>query len=128
MTPIMVVSFLVSLAWVDFRYSLMRSHNHSATPSRMPRWLHQLLYREAPYQYVRVDPKNSGTSPTAETKERGEWYYHSKQRKLMKMEVDDAFHIRGSVLMIMGLLAILATWIFWRVTTWAWRIIATRPA
>lgn len=126
MTPIMIVSFLVSLAWVDFRYSLIRSHNHSNMPSRMPRWLHQLLYREAPYQYVRVHPKSPGSSPTAETKEQGKWYYHSKQRKLMKMEVDDAFQIRGSVLTVLGLLAALATWAVWGIGTWAWDAITTR--
>lgn len=124
MTPVIFVSFLASLAWVDFRYSLMRSHSHSDTPSRMPRWLHQVLYRQAPYQYVRVNPSTSAT-PTTE-KDGAKWYYHSKQRKLMKMEVDDAFQIRGSVLTVLGLLAVLATWATWRMGFWLWTIVKTR--
>ena len=87
MTPVIFVSFLVSLAWVDFRYTLMRSHTHAGDePSRMPRWLHRMLYREAPYQYVRVNAAGAA-SGTVVREERGKWYYHSKQRKLMKMEV-----------------------------------------
>lgn len=124
MTPVIFVSFLASLAWVDFRYSLMRSHNHSDIPSRMPRWLHQLLYREAPYQYVRVNSSGPATPTTG--KEGTKWYYHSKQRKLMKMEVDDAFQIRGSVLTVLGLLAVLATWASWRAGLWLWTIVMTR--
>lgn len=124
-TPVIFVSFLASLAWVDFRYSLMRSHSHSESRSRMPGWLHQALYREAPYQYVRVDSNNPGTPGPGEG-EGSRWYYHSKQRKLMKMEVEDAFQIRGSVLVILGLLAAVGTWAAWRAGCWMWDAFTTR--
>lgn len=102
----------------------MRSHNHSDVPSRMPRWLHQILYREAPYQYVRADPSSS-RAPAAE-KDGTRWYYRTKQRKLMKMEVDDAFQIRASVQTVLGLIALLATWAAWRAGWWAWAVITAR--
>lgn len=141
MTPVIFVSFLASLAWVEFRYSLMRSHSHSETPSNLPRWLHHVVYREAPYRYVRVNddarnidsttarPKTSRTtssSSTASASEGSKWYYHSKQRKLMKMEVDDAFQIRGTVLMALGLLALGFTWAVWRVSWWLWTAATVR--
>lgn len=118
MTPVVLVSFLVSLAWVDFRYSLMRSHSHSEEPSMLPHWLHRILYREAPYQYVRVDTTAPASRSTGE--ERGRWYYHTKQRKLMRMEVDDAFQVRGLVLMVLGLGAVATSWGVWCVGGWIW--------
>lgn len=49
----------------------------------------------------------------------GEWYYHSKQRKLMKMEVTDAFEVRTTVLVVLGLLAAASSWATWRAGLWA---------
>lgn len=124
MTPVIFISFLASLAWVDFRYMLMRSHTHSDATSRMPRWLHTLLYRDTPYQYVRVDRSKPNT-PTAGDQET-KWHYHTKQRKLMRMEAEDAFRIRGSVVVILGLLALAASWIAWQVSSWLWVTVTRR--
>lgn len=121
MTPVIFVSFLFSLVWVDFRYSLMRSHNHSSDTSRMPRWVHAILYREAPYQYVRVDHNN----PALADKDGTKWHYHTKQRKLMKMEAEDAFRIRGSVLVVLGLVALAVSYVTWRTIWWLWAVVAT---
>lgn len=124
MTPVIFVSFLVSLVFVDFKYSLMRSHNHSEATSRMPRWLHTLLYREAPYQYVRVDRSKPDT-PTAGN-DGARWHYHTKQRKLMKMEAEDAFRMRGSVLVVLGLLAVAVSCVAWHMTWWLWAVVTAR--
>ncbi|KAF3764919.1 hypothetical protein M406DRAFT_260517 [Cryphonectria parasitica EP155] len=124
MTPVIFVSFLFSLAWVEFRYSLMRSHFHSSTQSWMPDWIHHILYREAPYQYVRADPKDPRTPTTEAGGSR--WYYRTKQRKLLKMEVEDAFRIRGSVLVVLGLLAVGGTWAAWRAVCWAWTALTAK--
>lgn len=119
MTPLIFVSFLVSLAWVNFRYSVMRAHSHSEDPSRLPRWLHRVVYREAPYKYVKVDATKPGAPAAPAAHDEGSrWYYHSKQRKLMRMEVGDAFQIRSTVLMVLGLLAVAATWALWWVVWW----------
>lgn len=124
MTPVIFVSFLFSLAWVDFRYSIMRSHSHSEEPSQLPRWLYRITYREAPYKYVKVDATQ--TKAQAGNNEGTRWYYHSKQRKLMKMEADDAFQIRGTVLVALGLLAVAATWAVSCAGWWLWTMARAR--
>lgn len=124
MTPVIFVSFLASLAWVDFRYTLMRSHSHSDATSRMPHWLHTLLYREAPYQYVRVDRSRPDTSGTED--EGTKWHYHTKQRKLLKLEAEDAFRIRGSVVVFLGLVVVAATWTVWQVSWRLWAAVTIR--
>lgn len=117
MTPIIFASFLISLLIVDLRYAAMRSHFHPEDYStRLPRWLHRILYRYQPYQYVRVGKDGK---PTTQHAYQG--FYHSKQRKLMKMEVDDAFQIRGTVLFVLGILAMVVGWCFWRMATWVLR-------
>ncbi|KAB5536385.1 hypothetical protein GE09DRAFT_325792 [Coniochaeta sp. 2T2.1] len=114
MTPVVFVTFLVSLVVVDLRYSVKRSHLHAEDySSRLPQWLHRIIYRYQPYQYVRVDKDGK---PIKERVYSG--FYHSKQRKLMKMEVDDAFQIRGTVLLVMGLAVMTAFWSLWRLATW----------
>ncbi|KAK3330236.1 hypothetical protein B0H66DRAFT_51792 [Apodospora peruviana] len=123
MTPIVFVSFLVSLTVVDFRYSVLRSHYHAeAQPvSRMPRWLHRLLYRYRQYQYLAVDEYGRPLGGTDESSGGGggrHWYYHSKQRKLVKMEAADAFEIRSTVLVFLGLLALCLAWGAWCALSW----------
>ncbi|CAN8099540.1 unnamed protein product [Discula destructiva] len=125
MTPLIFTSFVVSLVWVDFRYSLMRSHSHSDAPSRMPHWLHTIIYREAPYQYVRVDRSRPDTAATAESDWK-KYHYHSKQRKLMKMEAEDAFRIRGSVLVVLGVVTVAIPCVAWQAVRWLWTAVTTR--
>ncbi|SPQ18899.1 71a70ed5-14ee-4d00-97da-034e1f121df3 [Thermothielavioides terrestris] len=125
MTPLILVSFLVSLALVDLRYSALRAHYHADADqaSRLPRWLHRIVYRYRPYRYVAVDERGR---PVAEGRPRSpgspgreaEDYYHSKQRKLMKMEAAEAFEIRGSVLVALGLLSLGVFWAAWRLAAW----------
>lgn len=123
MTPVIFVSFLTSLAWVEFRYSIRRAHSHSEEPSALPQWLHRIVYRETPYKYVRVDP----TKPNAPagSDEGTRWYYHRKQRKLMEMEADDAFQIRKTVLVVSAVVGVAASWVLWWVVWWIWITITT---
>lgn len=139
MTPIIFVSFLVSLALVDFQYYAMRvrSYEEEDSGSRLPAWLHRLVYRPQPYQYVRVTVDQTsrggrgavagaGAGRSAERNDSRGWYYHSKQRKLMKMEVDDAFAIRSTVLAVMGVLVLVFGWVLWQVARWGLRILGFR--
>ncbi|KAK4128239.1 hypothetical protein N657DRAFT_561766 [Parathielavia appendiculata] len=127
MTPLMFISFLVSLALVDLRYSALRAHYHAgpSQSSRLPRWLHRLVYRYQPYRYVTVaDPLGSpGRSPASPGSPgspgiEGEDYYHSKQRKLMKMEAAEAFEIRGWVVTVMGLVSMGVFWAGLKLVCW----------
>ncbi|OAA54762.1 hypothetical protein SPI_08633 [Niveomyces insectorum RCEF 264] len=99
MTPVVFVSFLVSLAW--------------------------------PYYYVWV-PSDSrgagaGSANNGDGANNGEYYYHSMQRKLLKMESSEAFRIRTTVLCVMGLAAAGAAWAVVTLAGWAarwlWRIV-----
>lgn len=151
MTPLIFISFLVSLAIVDLRYSAIRSHYHSDdAPSpgpgpgpgqmtnphqtgsgRTPSWLHRLLFKYRPYRYT---PPSSPTRDQNsshqinEEKYSGIWgtYYRTKQRKLMKMEAADAFEIRSTVLFVLGILGGCLAWGLWRVLSWTLCLVWSR--
>ncbi|CAK7205633.1 hypothetical protein SEUCBS139899_008411 [Sporothrix eucalyptigena] len=141
MTPIIFVSFLFSLALVELRYSMLRSHHHDRPPHghshghnnatgtnnadanssgctrhRMPEWLHHIVYRRQPYHYVLVkddsQPVGGAKTTTAGSTRSTDdgTYYHSMQRKLLKMETDEAFRIRTTVLFVMGVTAVGSVW------------------
>jgi hypothetical protein len=98
MTPINFVTFLFSLLFVDIRYSLARSHIHPEAPSRLPPWLHKLVYRPLTYGGTGAD---------------GQPYYHTMQRKLLKMEASEAFRLRNTVLALLtigGIGAVVGSW------------------
>ncbi|KAM7190645.1 hypothetical protein V8F20_009662 [Naviculisporaceae sp. PSN 640] len=141
MTPLIFISFLVSLAIVDLRYSAMRSHYHSDAPlpgqeqttnphqtgsGRMPSWLHKVLFKYRPYQYSPV-PSPTGNQANEE-KYSGIWgtYYRTKQRKLMKMAAADAFEIRRTVLFVLGILGGCLVWSLWRILNWSFNVVWSR--
>jgi hypothetical protein len=141
-TPLVLISFLVSLALVDLRHSARRGQYH-AEPDvdagnqqhggglPLPRWLHRVVYRYRPYRYDKVG--GAGPSPAVSPGSLGgpgtpgssgigggeaEDYYHSKQRKLMKMEAAEAFEIRGTVLVVLSLMSLVGVWVAWRAVCW----------
>ncbi|KAL2018934.1 hypothetical protein VTK56DRAFT_10228 [Thermocarpiscus australiensis] len=150
MTPLLFISFVVSLALVDLRNSARRAHyhpdpdpdpdrarhhHHHHHHSRLPAWLHRIVYRYLPYDYVAVDERGRPWGGRREARRKptpgsgegredadadgdGDGYYHSKQRKLMKMEAAEAFEIRGWVMAILGLLSMAVLWGLWRVVCW----------
>lgn len=99
MTPINFVSFLVSLVLVDIHYTRLRMHTHAESRSRLPIWLHDLLYHRHPYEDVH---RNHAAV-------REPWYYHSNQKKLMRMEAEDAFKLRSTVVVGLAVAAAAAT-------------------
>lgn len=116
-TPVVFISFVISLTLVDFRHSVSRSHFHAESgDSRLPVWLHRVVYRYQRYQYVPVG-EDGRRLPQPETANQ-HLYYHSKQRKLMKMEADEAFEIRNIVLVAMALVGVCIMWALWRVLWW----------
>lgn len=103
MTPVNFVAFLFSLLLVDVRYNITRAYGHPDPTSRLPPWLHQLFYRRQPYQQ-----HNATTHDQP-----GRWYYHSKQKKLMRMEASEAFEMHTSMLLGLAVVGIVATAMFY---------------
>ncbi|KAK4197764.1 hypothetical protein QBC40DRAFT_284987 [Triangularia verruculosa] len=137
MTPIIFTTFLISLFLVDTRNSALRRHYHASdSKSRLPEWLHRILYRYKRYEYVAVDengkpfpisnPQTPATSPGQEKED----FYHSKQKKLMKMEVAEAFEMRNSVVVLFGVLGVVMLWGFWKLASWVigvlWTLASSR--
>lgn len=100
MTPVNFVTFLFSLVLVDLRYTRLRMHSHSFRESKLPAWLHDILYYRQPYDDV--GGRRAGGSGQ-------EWHYHSNQKKLMKMEAEEAFRLRGTILVLLAVLAATVT-------------------
>ncbi|KAI0383964.1 hypothetical protein F5Y04DRAFT_250118 [Hypomontagnella monticulosa] len=125
MTPIYLVSFLLSLYLVDSHYHDKRIAEHAERQSRLPSWLlpswlDRALFPTSPYEWVKrnkQDPASRG-----ETKRKERWYYHTKQKKLLKMEAADALEIQRGVLLGLCVVFLCALWAFWRLSIgfWAW--------
>ncbi|KAF6818614.1 hypothetical protein CSOJ01_01779 [Colletotrichum sojae] len=126
MTPIIFVSFILSLVFVDLRYTLKRTRNHGHDHGGgwMPAWLHSIVYRRSPYGYGQM--KESSTPSPSPKDEQAEFYYHSKQKKLMRMEVDDAFEMRGQILVVLAFVSLAIVCGFGALLTWAWRNVLPR--
>ncbi|RYP25292.1 hypothetical protein DL767_008470 [Monosporascus sp. MG133] len=113
MTPINLIAFLVSLYLVDVHYQNERARRHAAgqqhgEQQKWMAWLHNLLFRPQPYEWV------DQNKPAPPNKHEERYYYHTKQKKLMKMEAADAFGLRRPVLVGLCSLAVLAAWAAWR--------------
>ncbi|KAI0176165.1 hypothetical protein GGR52DRAFT_347978 [Hypoxylon sp. FL1284] len=131
MTPINFITFILSLYLVDSHYHDRRMQEHSERYGRLPSWplpswLDRLLFRPQPYGWVGRQVTTSTTTTTTTTTPNGarpeRWYYHTKQKKLMKMEAADAFELRRPVLLVLAAVAVGATWALWRLCrgVWAW--------
>lgn len=115
MTPINFASFILSLVLVDMQYSLRRVHSHAEAPSRLPSWLHSLLFCPQPYYQPARYGKDAVPGGGGSRGSSSEPYYHSNQRRLMEMEAEEAFRMRNTVLIVFGLVvagAAGAVWFF----------------
>ncbi|PHH70459.1 hypothetical protein CDD82_7098 [Ophiocordyceps australis] len=104
-TPIVFVSFLVSLAIVDAGFSLRRLHRPPAG------WLRALVLR--PHRdgsCVKGDHPNDNL------------HYHSYQRKLLEMEAAHAFEIRSAVVVLLLALVVLVFMAFCYSAAWLRRV------
>ncbi len=102
MSPIVMVTFVISLAVVEYRYAMERTQSRAQNISGMPRWLHFVLYRRSPYSLTVEDERVSVPYEGS-----GRWHYHSHQRGLIRMEAEEAFELRWIVLMVLVLILVL---------------------
>lgn len=115
-TPVTIVSFLLSLALVDLRYSIARAQAASDdAASPLPRWLRETLYRRSSNVYVRVQGGPEKEGQEGEEQNGEPWHYQKYHGKLVKMQLDEAFELRGYVLAAIVLAMAVAIMVIWTI-------------
>ncbi|KAJ2906062.1 hypothetical protein MKZ38_003099 [Zalerion maritima] len=134
MTPITFVSFIFSLVLIDYYHSSVRTRKHGENSSTLLDWLHHIVYKPAPYKYVAVKQAATSssspvsvscpTTPLVDKDEDGKaWFLRTKQKQEVRMEVEEAFEMRGFVLVVMGVLMVLGTCTVWILGSAAFRFL-----
>ncbi|PQE12680.1 ATP phosphoribosyltransferase protein [Rutstroemia sp. NJR-2017a BBW] len=116
-TPVTFISFLISLFLIDSHNNSLRFHQHSSSYrppktlyGRSKAFIHNLVFKPQPYTYIR-SPYREPPPGREERREDEPWHWHTKQRKMMKMEVSDAFEVRHTVLAGMLVTVCGMTWL-----------------
>lgn len=129
LTPLTFISFLLSLALIDTRNHILRTRQHTHPPSgpptpdtfynRLKLFLHNIIFKpvdSSPYSYI-------GKVEGEGNREGEKWFWHTKQRKLMKAEMDDAFRLRNSVAAVLVAGMIMVCMAVLGVVRWTWGVV-----
>ncbi|TGO52731.1 hypothetical protein BCON_0136g00270 [Botryotinia convoluta] len=126
--PITFISFLISLLIIDSRNSYLRIHQHSEPRTypitfigRIQEFLHKLMFKPQPYAYIK-SPSRGQNAEGIKRKEEEPWHWNTKQKKMMKMEVSDAFKFRQWVLVGMAVVAAGIGLLVLYLANWIWQI------
>jgi hypothetical protein len=118
LTPVLFISFILSLSFVNLRDRAHRTYSHSGTsflaylyPSS---WLDPEPYqdpdnstwgRQGATTHVEpsdaISPKQSVPPAEGGKSSMKSWHLNKKIRKMAKLEVSDAFELRGRVIVVM---------------------------
>ena len=139
MTPINFVTFLVSLWLVDYHYHQQREYESARRgprDSRLPAWLHRLVYKpQQPYCWAGPGAATTTSSSSSSSSSNGgetRWYYHSKQKKLMRLHAAEAFEMRNPVLFAVALttaaVLLVGLWATACAAAWLSRYVSTTTA
>jgi hypothetical protein len=115
MTPVTLVSFLISLALVDARYAASRPtypHHQQHAPAHA----HPSLETGESSPAL---PRPGGRRRNAD-QDGSETYLHTRQRKMLRLEAEDAFRVRGAVVGVLGVMVLLGVWAAVWVVRAAW--------
>ncbi|OBT69871.1 hypothetical protein VE03_00471 [Pseudogymnoascus sp. 23342-1-I1] len=118
--PLTFLSFLLSLFLIDTYSTSSRRRDRAPTPPSVKDALIALLWRPkpgSPYAYVGGGGKSGGGGKGGE---REEWVWHTKQRKMLRMEVVDAFELRRWVVVALGVVVVVLGGAGWWVGRWVW--------
>ncbi|KAF7906795.1 hypothetical protein EAF00_001073 [Botryotinia globosa] len=126
--PITFISFLISLLIIDSRNSYLRIHQHSEPRTypntfigRIQEFLHKLIFKPQPYAYIK-SPSRGQNAEGIKRKEEEPWHWNTKQKKMMKVEVSDAFRFRQWVLIGMAVVAAGIGLLVLCLANWIWQI------
>jgi hypothetical protein len=145
LTPVLFISFLVSLFFVNAKDRARRTAAHTPPSSYLTFLFPASWLDSEPYQdhhdstwgrrdatgHVEPDdtiaPKD-GQLDGAREASKGEagqrkrsWHLNKKIRKMAKLEVNDAFESQGKIIMIMITMLVLSIIGFWVGMRWVWR-------
>ncbi|KAL5379085.1 hypothetical protein DPSP01_008717 [Paraphaeosphaeria sporulosa] len=123
LTPFLFTSFLVSLFLIDTQNAVARTKNSSLfsfldpEPYQDPydsRW-----GRRGSTPHVKPpDSLNPDQRSGGEKRKRRSWHLHRKIRKIAKLEISDAFEMRGRVMVAMVLILLMALYAAWYAFRW----------
>lgn len=129
LTPLTFLSFLFSLALIDTRNHILRTRQHTHPPSgpptpdtfynRLKLFIHNIIFKpvsSSPYSYVGKGEGEGG-------REGEKWFWHTKQRKLMKAEMDDAFRLRNSVATVLVAGLFMGSIVVFGGVRWSWSVV-----
>lgn len=105
---------------IDYRDLNRRTASRQASPTTLSRircFFHKLVFKSvesSPYDYIRSPKaKEVGKEKKSErgklndgVKEKEPWHWHTKQRHMMKAELDDAFKLRKWVVLVLAALCV----------------------
>ncbi|KAH6258765.1 hypothetical protein HBI40_062480 [Parastagonospora nodorum] len=134
LTPFLFISFILSLSFVNLRDRAHRTYAHSNTS--LLTYLYPSSWWDAePYQdpddsrwgmrgtasHVGPDdaisPSQGGQSEGGKKKKKT-WHLNKKIRKVVKLEVSDAFEMSGKVMLGMCVMLVVGSIVFWMAAKW----------
>ncbi|KAF2854655.1 hypothetical protein T440DRAFT_464794 [Plenodomus tracheiphilus IPT5] len=140
LTPILFISFIISLFLVNHRNRARRSKAHTTYSSILSYLAPSSWLDPEPYQDPtdstwgrqgapgHVEPHDAlGPSKDASTedqpsptkkKKKTAWHLNNKIRKVAKLEISDAFEMRGRVIAMMLFMIVLGSVAMWMSTRW----------
>ncbi|QIW99992.1 hypothetical protein AMS68_005510 [Peltaster fructicola] len=118
-TPLSMIGFLLSLQWVDRRQQQSRSVTNSSTWSRLMRWAFSVEPHQLPEDSTWTTTTDAGAAVLANAHDIRPKH---KSRRVAKMQISDAFELRGRVLLVlsawMGFVIVLLVFISFRFYIW----------
>ncbi|KAL6708701.1 hypothetical protein ACN47E_002397 [Coniothyrium glycines] len=139
LTPVLFVSFLLSLFFVNYRNRARRTKHHAKTTSLLTYLTPSTWLDPEPYQdpnnstwdrkgavghvepHDAIGPRDATTGEPSKNanKKSKPWHFHKKIRKMTKLEISDAFEMRGKVIVGMIVVLLLSSIALWMGLRWA---------
>ncbi|KAF1945460.1 hypothetical protein EJ02DRAFT_44728 [Clathrospora elynae] len=132
-TPVLFVSFILSLFLVNYRNRARRAEAHSSQYTILKYLAPSAWLDPEPYQnphdstwghrgsarhvepHDAIGPRDDGQSKSGKKKS---WHLNKKIRKIAKMEVGDAFEMRGQIIVAMVAMLLVSSVVLWMGMKW----------
>jgi hypothetical protein len=102
MTPLIVVSFVLSLVFVEHRNRARRvsagNYNSDSWVTSFRNWLDPEPYQDPSNSSPWRQPADSVSDKQGTHSENHRWFARKKHRKMAKLQLTDALEMRGSVM------------------------------